>query len=99
MDDWPFDQPQNCAVFTLRQIISGGDPILRVSHDEDDHGWQFLSRGDAMMEDAVLVCLSEIVGRDPSVLEVADLPPGWRALRRTVGAPWVRERNPYRAEE
>ena len=38
---WPFDQPPNCAVFTLRRIAEGIDPILFVSHDLDDHGWQF----------------------------------------------------------
>jgi hypothetical protein len=37
---WPFDQPPNCAVLTLRSIVFGGAPILYVSHDADDHGWQ-----------------------------------------------------------
>ena len=99
MVDWPFDQPPNCAVFSLRQIVFGGEPILRVSHDEDDHGWQFLSHGDAMIEDAVVVCLQEIVDMDPSVLEVADMLPGWRATRQRFGEPWVRELNPFRDEE
>lgn len=99
MDDWPFDQPRNCAVISLRQIVFGGDQILQVSHDEDDHGWQFLSLGDAMEEDAVVVCLEEIVEMDPTVFDVADMPPGWRALRRRVGDPWVRELNPSRDDE
>jgi hypothetical protein len=39
---WPFDQPRNCAVFTTRQVLEGAEPILHVTHDSDDHGWQFL---------------------------------------------------------
>jgi hypothetical protein len=88
--DWPFDQPANCAVITLRSIVFGGAPILHVTHDADDHGWQFLGSGDADMADAAVVSLSHIVGRDPSVLQVADIPPGWHAWRPTIAAPWQR---------
>ncbi len=40
---WPFDLPANCAVVTLRSIVVGGAPIMRIVHDKDDHGWQFLA--------------------------------------------------------
>jgi len=33
---WPFDQPRNCAVFTIRQIIDGECPIQVVYHDFKD---------------------------------------------------------------
>ena len=94
MDEWPFDQPPNCVAFSLRQIVSGGEAILHVTHDEEDHGWQFLGSGDANLDDAVIVCLSHVLALDPSVREVADLPPGWHAWRQAVGAPWERERSP-----
>ena len=94
-DNWPFDQPQNCAVITLKQIIDGAEPILHVSHDLDDHGWQFLGIGDACEEDAAVVCLGEIVKSDSTVLQVADIPPGWHAWRQTVADKWTREPNPY----
>jgi len=93
--DWPFDQPPNCAVFTLRSIIVGGAPILHVTHDEEDHGWQFLGAGDVDMKDAALVGLGEIVAHDASVLEVADMPPGWRAWRPSKSSPW--QRSPQKA--
>src|SRR5262249_42258665 len=80
-DTWPFDQPRNCATFTMRQVLDGSEPILLVSHDADDHGWQFIGTSDVSMPDAKLVCLEEIVRLDPTVLEVADLPPGWQAIR------------------
>ncbi len=91
-DTWPFDQPRNCATFTMRQILDGSESILLVSHDEDDHGWQFIGTSDASMDDAKLVCLEEIVRLDPTVLEVADLPPGWQAVRDEVGGEWTRRK-------
>ncbi|MDB5321103.1 MAG: hypothetical protein JWN40_2734, partial [Phycisphaerales bacterium] len=56
--DWPFDQPRNCAVITLRSIVFGGAPILHVSHDADDRGWQFIGGGDAEESDAAVVALA-----------------------------------------
>ena len=65
-------------------------PITRVVHDASDHGWQFLSDDGANMDDAMLVGLKEIVAHDNTVLEIADLPPGWIATRDQVGSPWMR---------
>ena len=87
---WPFDQPRNCATITLRSIIFDGAPILFVSHDADDHGWQFLDGRPPDEKNAAVVCLSEIVEHDASVLDVADLPPGWKAWRESRTTPWRR---------
>jgi hypothetical protein len=65
-------------------------PITRVVHDDSDHGWQFLSDHGASMAEALLVCLKEIVAHDGTVLEIADMPPGWVATREGIGAPWSR---------
>ena len=40
--DWPFADPTNVATITVRQIVRDGQPILHVSHDHEDGGWQFL---------------------------------------------------------
>jgi hypothetical protein len=92
--NWPFDQPRNCATITVKQVLDGSEPILMVTHDEDDHGWQFLGISDASEADARVVCLEEIAQRDPSVLEVADLPPGWWATRKKIGDQWLRQARP-----
>jgi len=89
-ESWPFDQPPNCAVLTVREIVFDGAPILCVAHDADDQGWQFLGATDPDPSRAVVVGLSEIVELDPSVLEVADLPPGWSAKRVSITAAWQR---------
>ncbi|HEY3320380.1 MAG TPA: hypothetical protein VGP72_07935 [Planctomycetota bacterium] len=88
---WPFDQPQNCAVVTLRSIVFDGEPILYVSHDIEDDGWQFLDGKPFDMANAALVGLGTIVRHDSSVLELADLPPGWCATRTSKSAAWQRQ--------
>ena len=92
---WPFDQPPDCGVISSRQVIHEGAPILFVSHDAEDHGWQFLDgTNDPKVEDGVVVCFSHIVASDSTILELADLPPGWLAWRKAGDAPWVRESCP-----
>lgn len=78
----------------MRQVLDGSEPILLVSHDVSDHGWQFIGSSDASMADAMLVALEEIVEVDPTVLEVADLHPGWQAIRDTIGGVWTRREHP-----
>ena len=92
--DWPFDQPRNCAVISLRSIVFDGGPILFVSHDADDHGWQFLDGNPVTSAKAAVVALETIVRHDPSVLELADLPPGWKATRDSPTSPWHRSPAP-----
>ena len=92
--DWPFADPKNVAVFTVRQIVRGGESILRVSHDSDDGAWQFLQCGTPEEQDAMIIALEEVVNLDPTVTELADLPLGWRAWRRKKGDTWQREPKP-----
>ena len=91
IDPWPFDQPRNCAAFVTREVMDREEPILVVSHDSDDHGWQFIGSSDGTPENARIILLSEAVGLDPSVLQLADLPVGWHAWRDSPDDPWIRE--------
>ena len=86
--DWTFDQAENVACFTLRQIIDDGAPILFVVHDEHDHGWQFLTGDEVTMDDARILSMREIVDHDRTVLEIGHMRPGYRAKRVAVGEPW-----------
>jgi hypothetical protein len=97
MDDWPFEQPPNCAVISICPIVFEAAPILHVTCD--DHGWQFLGLEDARMEDACVVSLAKLLRLDPSIRDLAGLPPGWQAWRRAAGAPWTREPDPSRVED
>lgn len=74
-----------------RAVLERAAPILCVSHDEDDHGWQFLHTAEPVddVEELVLVHLGHVLEFDPSVQELADLEPGWIATRASHGAAWV----------
>ncbi len=91
MGEWPFEDPENFATMTVRQVTHGGDPILLVTHDADDGMWQFLAGGPAEMADAMIVSLREVFDIDPSIGELADLPLGWTAERSAFGQPWRRQ--------
>jgi hypothetical protein len=89
-DPWPFDQPRNCATLTTVSVMRNGAPVVRVYHDDDDHGWQFHCEGVVLIENVMLVSLASVVALDPSLLEIADLEPGWMAQRPAPGHPWTR---------
>ena len=91
MGEWPFEEPENVATMTVRQVTHEGLPILLVSHDADDGMWQFLSGGSVEMADAMIVSLRVVYSLDPTVGELADLPLGWTATRTAVGQPWQRQ--------
>jgi hypothetical protein len=89
---WPFDQPENCAVITTTGVLKNRKDIVYVSHDSDDDGWQFHCVGEARIEDSMMVALKNIVSHDPTVLLIADMPPGWIAVRKDKNSKWERRK-------
>lgn len=90
MKSLPFNEDQALGVITTAAVL-GGAPILMVSHDEDDGGWQFLCGTTNDPNDGRIVHLYEIVEMDPTVAEVADMPVGWVAFRDSPNGRWIRE--------
>ena len=86
---WPFESARNTASITTRQVLAGA-PVLRVSHDADDGGWQFLCGTTDDPADARVVGLGSMYARDASLGEIADLPEGWVAWRAGPELPWHR---------
>jgi hypothetical protein len=85
---WPFDTPLDTAVFTTRQVMEG-HPILEVHHDPDGD-WQFVCGTTGAREDGRLVCLGCVIGQEPALAQLADLPIGWFAYRSAPDKPWAR---------
>ena len=75
------------------------EPILVVSHAEEDHSWSFVGTSGFRMADAMLVGLEEVVNIDMTILELADLPPGWQATRESPGHPWILSESPPDKDE
>jgi hypothetical protein len=74
-------------VFLMRDV-SDGRPILTVYH-ESDGDWQYLTGGEATPENAQLIHQSHVYEIDSSLLDLASMPLGTRAVRQAPGAPWV----------
>jgi hypothetical protein len=90
---WPFSDPKNVAVFTVSDIMFARLPILRVCHDEEDGGWQFLTGGPLpSQKEWMLVALEEVAKVDPTVMQLARLPCGWQATRTAPGDTWISKR-------
>lgn len=89
-DDWPFDQERDVAALTTRQVLEDDLPVLYVVHYSDDHSWAFTCGTSDDTDDLRIVCMSHIVDQDPALKFVADLEPGWVAVRDEVGEAWQR---------
>jgi len=73
------------------------EPILVVSHAEEDHSWSFVGTSGFRMEDAMLVGLEEVVKIDMTTLKLADLPR--HATRESPSHPWIRSKSPPDEDE
>ena len=86
---WRFQEGRNRAVLTTKHVLDGTHPILLVSHDEESD-WQFLCGTTNRPEDGRVVSLANVVEQHPAVVELVDLPVGWKAMRDGVDQPWRR---------
>ena len=84
--DFKFLEEKNLGVFTTSEVLEG-EPIRFVYHDEDG-GWQFHSEVEPDLENAKLVCLEDLVKKDPSLNEIYYLNFGQRAYRSGAGKEW-----------
>lgn len=91
--EWQFDDAPNTASLTTSFVLDGS-PILRVYHDYEG-GWQFHGSVDQPSTTSVgrLVTLESMIARDSSLVELHDLPCGWRAFRKALKSQWQREKN------
>ncbi|MEO7676738.1 MAG: hypothetical protein ABIV39_08265 [Verrucomicrobiota bacterium] len=90
---WPFEDPQNCAVFVTRAVMRGEEPILLVTHDDGEDSWSFVGTSDGTLENCMIIALGEAVALDPTVLQLADLPIQWLAHRHFPNGAWIRKPN------
>lgn len=85
---FPFCEDPNTATILCKHIARGEQPILYVSHDEDDGMWQFLCNEEHTIEELMLVTLKQAYELDPSIGELKDLPLGNEACREHPQMPW-----------
>lgn len=91
--NFPFNDYPNTAVLTCCHIIDGSASILYVSHDADDGMWQFLCGKSHSENEARVVSLYEIYALDPTIAQIADLPYGYIAKRKSIKSNWIVRKN------
>lgn len=92
MNEWKFPEPPNMVVFAHRSIAEGKMPVLIFGRYPD--GSYCAYTGEEVVDaerEITCVGLSHIVDADPTVCELADIQPGWWAIRETTSSGWVRE--------
>ena len=88
---WMLHWVQGTVAIATAQVFARQEPILLVVNDDDDELWQLIGTSDGGA-DGKLGHLHHAVDEDPTLIDVLDLQPGEEAVRRGVGAPWIRRR-------
>ena len=89
-----FEDSLNTAVFATKFIILDKKDITIVRHESEDGAWTFFSNDEYenYEEVAKVVALGQIIEIDSTILEIADLPKGYYASRKSKQDKWKVER-------
>ena len=87
--EFPFYDSPDTATIICCHIMESQEPILYVSHDEEDGMWQFLCGKTHEMEEARLVSLKWVFDLDNSISALKDMPCGFYAERKSKKDDWV----------
>jgi hypothetical protein len=90
-----FKDGLNTAVFTTKFVIQDKKEITYVYHYLEDGAWQFSSDDnfDNYEDIAMILSLDKIIQLDKSIVEIADLPLGFVATRKSKTDNWTITRN------
>lgn len=82
--------PANLIAYSSARVVLDGLPILAVAHDHQGE-WQVL-HGDLEPDDQIAqICMACVVKRDPTLIQLSNLPAGWIATRKSRYKQWKRE--------
>src|SRR3954471_6281047 len=91
--EWPFPHgefPQHLGAAVMRSVLTGHRPALRVAHLPEGDWAVADGVDDPNAEGAMTVAhIWHVLERDPTLFELASLPPGQVAGREAVGTPWI----------
>ncbi len=85
--DFKFYEPKNLGVYTTHHSLEG-KPILYVFHNEDG-SWQFHTEYEPDPNDGKLVCLEDLVKKDPTLNEIYHIGYSMTAFRDEPGGDWT----------
>ncbi|MFJ6897376.1 hypothetical protein [Streptomyces hokutonensis] len=89
---WPFPSgvfPSELLAIVQRTVAEGKFPALMVIHDDEDDWLLCDSIHDPNADDASIVThMNHVLAQDPSLADLADMPPGHVAERSSAQTPW-----------
>lgn len=77
----------NAPVLTSRYVIAKQSEIVYVAHHEDGT-WEFWGKEQIDESEIMVISLKEIIEIDSGVLDVAELPVEFNAVRDGINKPW-----------
>jgi hypothetical protein len=83
-----FRESLDTIVFTSKYVMLNGCPIVYVAHHEDGT-WEFWSEELVDESEIMLVTLEQIIKKDLSLFELADLPIESSASRKSPEKEWI----------
>jgi hypothetical protein len=90
-----FPDKLTTAVIVTKWVMHRYEPILYVFHHEDDGMWEFTGKTQGIEDDDYnVIRLDEVISLEPDLLDIADLPLGYKAVRRRARDPWQISRLP-----
>jgi len=98
--NWKFSEKPHTKVFISKPVQENKEWITYVTHELSDGAWQIVGETGVESGGPELACLHQMIEKDPTLTELADLPKGWYAERTAPGKPWERfECEPEETEE
>jgi hypothetical protein len=91
--EWLWPDPPDRRVFLTKRTTAHGAAIVYVVH-EPDGDWQFLDGGNVGKDEIAIAHLGDVASRFPELNELAELPLGWQAWRKSPTDAWHREPAP-----
>jgi hypothetical protein len=83
-----FQENLKTAVLADANVVNSNSLITRINHHEDGL-WEFFGKKKVNEGEIMVVSLEQIIQRDPSILEMADLPLNFTAFRESNDTPWI----------
>jgi hypothetical protein len=87
------DRPRVFGAKTCSHVLDEDRSILLVSREQDGEVLALCGGDDDTAETMRDIPLDKLIDFDPSLIELADMPDGWVAVRESSGDAWARSKN------
>ncbi|MGE5458399.1 MAG: DUF2185 domain-containing protein [Methanococcaceae archaeon] len=88
--NYKFRDPENSACIICDHVLNKERPVLYVTYDLEDGGWQFMcGQEDHDESSGKVISLKEVTEIDNSINDLYEMPSGIGAERKSVQEKWI----------